>query len=483
MATELYALDDEEYQNTPLVSPIPPPSLFTVPPRTQRPWQDRAGPQPMANAPSGPPIPVGPSVEDIMGPPIGTGLRSHVPNPILLQQRPRWAQLIWTGSDSDIPPFATDSYCDPDLRDCVAAAEAKLKTLDPARVRQGQQLENPCGAVGRTVFVGREAVELAAVDSLVGLITHGHIPGDSQFFFLDLYDADAGAFADYVLWRKYPSRIRTYGWGMGPRTLNPAVPERFYTRNTASTNYSAMRSQDDDMRLSDVSTLHQKVTDKTRGQGVHLVLGSLADRSLADPNAYNTALLYQLAIMFRMLRKGGHVIFKINQLDSPLAISALFILYRYFEEIHLIKPPPGAPYGPFRYLVCRNLRVPKASIHDLFEEALGQIHEQGASNSHSDTGALLLVMPEELKADETFTSFVESANNNHTMAQFKSLQRVTKFVTQNEPIPQKYEIPAVIAKCLDIWRLPVPRIDDEATMAKLAVLRSEATLAKGEVVF
>ncbi|KAJ1917910.1 hypothetical protein IWQ60_007640 [Tieghemiomyces parasiticus] len=499
METPLYTDAEEGYRNTPLVSPVPPPSVFTVPRPLARPRQGRHGPEThpypaggMSGRGSrdGPPghspyagqkrdtvAAQGPPAEEVVGTARDVAvLKSDTANPVLLEQQvPRWAQtciLKTDGGGNHDQTVATlaDRFADPDLIDMVTALETKLgRSTAPDQVAAGRWLENPAvgpNARARSVFNssggGSRALELAALDYLFHVSTY-NAPIDATFYFIDLYPADAGTASDYLLWRKHSGRQRVYGWAASPPDYPALAPAKFYSRPIVKDGFHVFRDQQSALLPNDLETLASEVAARTSNHGAHLVLGNMLGPHLStapsDGSHVNEAVLNQLIIMFRTLRQGGQALFTVGHLATPLAVSVLYLLHQYFEETLLTRPvPPCDPWAAKRYLLCRGLRVYQPALFEFLEGAVAymfQCMDEGGAEFDSDR--LCLVDPVVMLADEPFTTWLETVNGKHIMAQLKSLQRISKHAAGEEPIVPALDPNLIANRCLQIWQVPLAR--------------------------
>ena len=71
---------------------------------------------------------------------------------------------------------------------------------------------------------------------------------------------------------------------------------------------------------------------------------------------YKNFLLINILLCFQILNKGGNFVIKIYDSFSLFTVSLIYILYKAFEKITVIKPFSTRPYSSSRYIVCEKFK-------------------------------------------------------------------------------------------------------------------------------
>jgi cap1 methyltransferase len=137
------------------------------------------------------------------------------------------------------------------------------------KFRAAQSKAHPFDAIGKSIFVSEDAVQLATIDSMTGLVSD-LLKEEEPFYFADLC-AGPGGFADYLLW-KTKSHERVLGFGItrkGSRDFSLEFllknKERFVSVYGADKTGNICKTEN----ITDFSSY---VKECTGGEGVHLIV-------------------------------------------------------------------------------------------------------------------------------------------------------------------------------------------------------------------
>ncbi|KAJ1981481.1 hypothetical protein H4R35_000694 [Dimargaris xerosporica] len=475
----LYTDADEAYRNTPITSPIPPPSATTVPPPAQRGrYGHRAPPPSHHRAPlrQAPYLP--PRSHGLPPPHAGPGAHHHrnqthpLPSETVLGPREvktlaftaldasaagsNWVDFAVLNSASD---FNSDLFYDQDLVDCLAALQTKLNTAsNAAEVNQARNLLNPARQLGAGPFASPAAIELASLDYLCGLTTAQS--NHKAFTFVDLF-GDAGGSADYLLWRMHRMHRLVQGWGVQVAEHQTIRPESFYSRSVTADVFSVYPTPVYMSIASDYSEAGEPLVAFVRRQtgsddslrGVDLVVAQAL-----GPYDCNTALqlVWQTTVALGMLCQGGQLVLKISALESPLTIGVAFILHQCFRTTAILKPVPLDPDRPERYLICQGLNANAADVEQRLKSALLALAKATQTDS-AHIGKLLQIVNQQLLCqDDAFVDYVQTTNVKLAMSQLKALQQLDKHLAHTQPIVPQHDKATVCQTCLQAWQLPLP---------------------------
>ncbi|KAJ3159238.1 FtsJ methyltransferase domain-containing protein 2 [Geranomyces michiganensis] len=499
--------NDPEYQATPLVSPIPPPAPYA---RRQQQQQQRgpAGPaassrpEPPHNAvrgdpthnrdhrPSGPPAPVFRNDK----------LISH-------QQPVQWMSSTAGVEDggwldklavvvTKVGELDYSLFSDPDVVAELFKTKTKISVIVPHDLHRARSRANPYEAIGKSVFVNRSAVKMANLDAACGLLQRpprvadeagGNNSGDAELFTFADICSGPGGFTEYILWRAAQSGgFSCHGWGMtlrGPQDFALADMKPDLHATERFTPFYGADDTGDIYKESNIRAFAAHVQDATSGRGVNLVTAdggfNIDGDELHQEDHLRQLVLCQILTMFLTLREGGDFCVKVFDLYAPFTVQLLYVLFRHFTKVAVVKPLTSRPANAERYIVCRGLRATASQtlIDHLFavNTRLSELKPDGAGSaevvsSHAvqQPGFLPRAVRIERGMDEVsgimdldvvlsdkpFMERIKASNNKLSMWQKEALAELYRYASdRGKPI---YDQVSISRRCLQEWKLPAP---------------------------
>ncbi|KAJ3021239.1 hypothetical protein HKX48_008944 [Thoreauomyces humboldtii] len=357
MVDDLYT-NDPEFIATPLNSPHPPPRIHS----TQR--GTPSGIREQQPRPKLTPLPASPA---------RPGFRTDKVIPS--QQTPQWLSCNeepeaggWLEKLSVVVeqarPIDHSLFCDKEIVDDLISTKLRIGAVAPSDLYRARTLANPYESIGRSIFVNRSAVKMANLDAMCRFRDAPIRTGSSELRFVDVC-AGPGGFTEYMLWRARQRKVRARGWGMtlrGPQDfalddiakLEPKIRDLFvpfYGEKDTGDVYS-------DTHLRGFA---DRIRTDTDDKGVDLVMGdggfNVDGDELNQEDHSRQLILCQIVIMFMTLRKKGDFTVKVFDTYHPFTVQLLYILYRYFDKMAIIKPFTSRPANAERYIVCHSLKV------------------------------------------------------------------------------------------------------------------------------
>ncbi|KAJ3188314.1 FtsJ methyltransferase domain-containing protein 2 [Gaertneriomyces sp. JEL0708] len=470
-------MKDPEYQRTPLVSPHPPPRL--TPPRH---FNDRSRVQqrPTQSMPHGSrPQPQlfrtdkrVPESQDVRWLAHGT------------EDDASWRDHLTVGIEKVREPDY-DTFCDKDVADTLVLAKAKLGQLSPQKLHHARSMSNPYELIGKSVFVNRSAVKMAELDSLCELSDVYKRTGGPFLRFADICSGPGG-FTEYLLWRLNTRKLEGRGWGLTLKgdqdfaldAMNPSIRAKELFKPYYGEDGTGNIYKND--TIQGFATLVKSETD---GQGVDLVMADggfcvTGDEVHQEEHSQQLALC-QVATALAILQPNGDLVLKVFDLFTPFMAELVYILYRCFEKITLLKPFTSRPANAERYLIARGMQ--RESIDRVLEH-LYSVNARINSLKPADVASRPLVsshldhqpgfQPLESKIhfgveevshvldvdavlrDDRFMSYYKMANMKSAIRQTEALEELLAYAA-NVNMPG-YNQEDVSYRCLHEWRLPTP---------------------------
>lgn len=165
-------------------------------------------------------------------------------------------------------------------------------------------------------------------------------------------------------------------------------------------------------------------------------------------------MLANMILAFETLNREGTFIMKLYDTFSLFTISLIYILYKLFEKVTIIKPFSSRPYSASRYIVCEKFITDKPKILDylknFFDKYL-EILKQGID--------VPFVIPiSEVSKDENLTSRLLEINSMITEGRINELMEIHKHMSSE--MIMRYDKMDIKKHCLDLWKVPVLNYDE-----------------------
>ncbi|CAG8450794.1 6739_t:CDS:10 [Diversispora eburnea] len=213
-------------------------------------------------------------------------------------------------------------------------------------VEEARGKANPYEKVGESIFLNLSAMKLACLDSQIsftGVKRYDPVK-DPVFWFADLCGGPGG-FAEYLLWRKHSCGEKVFGWGI---TLTGSLDydlDKFNPDSMVKKSFEPIYGEDgtgDLYKEENMNYFAKIVMEGTHGIGADLGFDIRGQESHQE-RLLKHLLLCQIITMFITLKKNGVFVLKVFEIFSPFTAGLIWILYRHFERICIIKPLPSRP--------------------------------------------------------------------------------------------------------------------------------------------
>ncbi|KAJ3284245.1 FtsJ methyltransferase domain-containing protein 2 [Borealophlyctis nickersoniae] len=244
---------------------------------------------------------------------------------------------------------------------------------------------------------------MANLDRLFDL-TNAHMRTKSTrgFRYADLC-AGPGGFTEYILWRQTTRSVPVRGWGITLKGEQDFALDNMVAECRARDRFSPSYGEDGTGNIYNSANIRhfaELVKRETGGDGVDLVGAdggfSISGDEIHQEEQSKQIMLCQVLTALLTLRNGkesrkiellpvgtnmrppkrglrkgagGDFLFKTFNLFTPFMAELVYILYRNFERVAIIKPYTSRPANDEKYVVCQTLRPSDRSrlIDHLFD--------------------------------------------------------------------------------------------------------------------
>ena len=247
----------------------------------------------------------------------------------------------------------------------LQAAKSYFDHIDHRSFLASRQRSNPFELIKGEMFQNRAALKMAELDTITNRLfttlpppppTATSPPLPSLFHFADIC-AGPGGFSEYMLTR-WKWRAKGYGFTLRTPPSCDFLPHKFNS-NAPAHSFRGYYGVDGTGDITSTANV-RRLADDTRAEvsdGVHVCM---ADGGFDVTGAENKQeLLSQQLILceciaaLSVVRVGGHFACKLFDCFLPFTVSVLWVMWRCWESVAIVKPNQSRPANSERFLICR----------------------------------------------------------------------------------------------------------------------------------
>ncbi|KAL7743753.1 hypothetical protein ACLKA6_016813 [Drosophila palustris] len=346
-------------------------------------------------------------------------------------------------------------YCDPEILHCILNAKTVFDDLNDTEMRRARSRCNPFETIRSSIFLNRAAVKMANIDAMCEhMFTEPRDPqgqsliGPNELLYFADMCAGPGGFSEYVLYRK---SWEAKGFGFTLRGANDFKLDKFFAASPES--FDAFYGDKDDGNIFDQEnqdSLNEYIRKHTP-EGVHFAMadGGFSVEGQENIQEILSKQLYlcQFLTALKILRTDGSFVCKLFDLFTPFSVGLVYLMYKCFHQIAIIKPNSSRPANSERYIVCKH-KLPDTEAIVEYLNAINRL----LNEENPDEDVLEIFNREQMHLDESFVSYIIESNNTIGNTQIIGLHKIAAFA-QNLDLKELRQS-EVRQDCLKTWGLP-----------------------------
>eukprot|EP01012_Entosiphon_sulcatum_P051471 TRINITY_DN7068_c0_g1_i1.p1 TRINITY_DN7068_c0_g1~~TRINITY_DN7068_c0_g1_i1.p1 ORF type:complete len:519 (-),score=62.37 TRINITY_DN7068_c0_g1_i1:6-1535(-) len=255
---------------------------------------------------------------------------------------------------------------------------------------------NPYECIGNGIFTNRAAMKMLEIDSVCKMTSQELLAEENGCLYFADICAGPGGWTEYVLWRIYSQDQATAhiarernrattakGFGLTLREHTESMEWKLHQfEETARKNVNPdfvywgpkEDSNGDITKPEIVCGFAERIKSMTGGRGVALLMADGGFSVDGNWNAQETLLrqiiMCEVLTALMCVRKGGWFMCKLFDLFTEFTIDILYILWKSFGSIALLKPLTSRPANSEKYIICKDkldhpLKTPVPDVADL----------------------------------------------------------------------------------------------------------------------
>ncbi|EDW62785.1 cap-specific mRNA (nucleoside-2'-O-)-methyltransferase 1 [Drosophila virilis] len=352
-------------------------------------------------------------------------------------------------------------FCDPEILQHILNAKTVFDDLSDTEKRRARSRCNPFETIRSSIFLNRAAVKMANIDSMCDYMftqprdSHGNslIGTNELLYFADMC-AGPGGFSEYVLYRK---SWKAKGFGFTLRGTNDFKLDKFFAASPESFDaYYGIKEDGNIFDQSNQDSLNDYIRKHTP-QGVHFAMadGGFSVEGQENIQEILSKQLYlcQFVTALKILRINGSFVCKLFDLFTPFSVSLVYLMYKCFQQIAIIKPNSSRPANSERYIVCKYKLADTEAIVSYMNMVNKILNDESDNKEHQiQIDVLELFDRNEMLQDEHFLRYIIDSNNAIGNKQIVGLHKIAAFA-QNLELKEARQS-EVRQECLKCWALP-----------------------------
>eukprot|EP01112_Ceratiomyxa_fruticulosa_P014074 TRINITY_DN4007_c0_g1_i1.p1 TRINITY_DN4007_c0_g1~~TRINITY_DN4007_c0_g1_i1.p1 ORF type:complete len:793 (+),score=204.64 TRINITY_DN4007_c0_g1_i1:106-2379(+) len=355
-------------------------------------------------------------------------------------------------------PIDYSLYCDPSIVEELNENKRSVRHLPEKVFLDARFKANPYEKIGKAIFQNRSALKMANLDTMFELT---QTPENEVLTFADVCGGPGG-FTEYILWRKMGGGIKegsgngAIGWGITLTGIDDWKLDKF-NDDAPTINFNRCYGQDTTGNIlnpQNILNFSEVINRATQNAGVGLVLAdagiSVEGEEVNQEVRTKQLILCQVLTALNVLKAGGCFVCKIFDCFTPFTVGLLYIMYRYFGKISMIKPYTSRPANSERYIICKNFqtRKPESVINYLFDV-------NQSLNNFAETEEDIASIVDASRFPPHFIEYIKKTNHDIVSKQIESLQRILLYASNPEHPPIDQD--EVKQRCLAFWEVPESR--------------------------
>lgn len=341
-------------------------------------------------------------------------------------------------------------FCDENILDILVSLNSKLDCLSDRQLDLLKKRINSFESIGRSIFINRNGVKLANIDWMLDNMFTNPIDKQNEslvkskeLFYIAAIGSGSDGFVDYMLWRR-GWKAKCFAFSLS----RFSKMQHFASKSHSVWTYNGLEKYGGEANSKNIQSYLDQLK-RNASNGVHIVVADSAipvQRDVFTKEIVSKQLhLGCCAFALAALQSNGHFIMKIFDVLTPFTVGLIFIMYKCFDRITIVKPHACRPSNAERYLVCK---WKKSNTDDIARHLL-EVNE----TMTNDMEIIELVALDVLKKDESFFQYICNTNNDILLKQILAKEKMLLHLN-DRTLTQDIDKVHVAEKYRKLWNLP-----------------------------
>ena len=347
-------------------------------------------------------------------------------------------------------------YCDDTVHSMVLLLKEVFDQLKTDEVNLARERSDIFENFNKDIFVNHSAIKMANIDSMCEYmltspttqIGHAMLMAGEMLYYADI-SAKPGGVCEYVMWRK--NRMAK-GFGFNTNNFkNMDLNDMFEGCPKEYTSHHGAKGDGNILDPVNIESFVNNIMHATHGVGVHFLMSDCSittEDGQENIQEFNSKQIYvaQCVLGLSAVRYDGHFVMKLLDVFTPFSLSLIFLMYKCFIKVSIIKPNTSKTGNSERYLVCK-WKKPRTEevcvlLTKIYIKHCCEIGKQEVDN---------FVPIEIIQKDVAFVEYIIQSNNIIGEKQFVASKKMVAFHNDDSLIENRKM--TVKAQCIQLWDL------------------------------
>nr|XP_023021748.1 cap-specific mRNA (nucleoside-2'-O-)-methyltransferase 1 isoform X2 [Leptinotarsa decemlineata] len=350
------------------------------------------------------------------------------------------------------------NFCDKEVLLNVLKAKDIYDELDENELKKARARSNPFETIKSVFFMNRAALKIANIDAVTDFMFSNidkdeyHKDHKGPFYFADVC-AGPGGFTQYILWRK---EWFFKGFGLTLKGEHDFNMNDYVCPSHVC--FQPLYGKEEDGNVcspENIEDFKNKVLHATDNQGVHFMMsdggfsveGNENLQEILSKNIY----ICQCVVALEIIRTHGHFVTKLFDTFTPFSVGLLYLMYKCFKKVTILKPNTSRPANSERYLICSSLKKSPSTenIKNYLKDIVNRLWD---IKDKSDVDILEIVPLCILKEDQDFYRYIYETNRRLGIRQTMGLEKLATFCHNKSLVEIRQQ--ECRTECLRFWNIP-----------------------------
>ncbi|CAO1336556.1 unnamed protein product [Diamesa serratosioi] len=335
-------------------------------------------------------------------------------------------------------------FCDDTIFDDILKINQVVKHLGLTNINSARERCNLFELINKESFLSSSALKMANIDAMCEYMFSSPVneKGESliktkEFLYFADVRSGLGGCAEYIMWRKK--------WLSKGFTFTVKTDKEF-----DYTSYSGIKKNGNILDPENIESYVKAIMKETI-VGVHFMMADGCDSSEDGKESVQEldakqVYIAQCLIALSVVRENGHFVIKLLDIYTSFSVSLIFLMYKCFAKITIIKPNMTRSTNSERYLVCKWKRPNIEGVQEHLKSINDEIFKD---NNKKEVTILQLVSKEVLKKDKAFQKYILNSNNIIGKQQFIAWKKIVAFHNDPELVEDRQS--SIKTQCIQLW--------------------------------
>lgn len=363
-------------------------------------------------------------------------------------------------------------FCDETVHDMVLFLKDVFNQLGHQNISRARESCDLFENINKDVFINHSAVKMANIDAMceymltnpTDLYGNTLIDADEMLYYAEI-SARPGGVSEYATWRK---NRKTRGFCFNTNNIKKMeLDDVYHGCPKGYTSHYGAKGDGNMLDPSNIGSFINLIMIATHGEGVHFLMADCAvttEDGQESVQEVNSKQMYvaQCVLGLSVIGVHGHFVMKLLDVFTPFSVSLIYLMFKCFNKVSIIKPNTSKTTNSERYLVCKWRKPNTDDIRDLLTNFNTQMFQKTVVKEIQYFVPINIIQD-----DKEFVKYIQNSNSRIGEQQFVALKKIVAFHNDKSLIESRKL--SIKTQCLQLWDLndTTLSVPDDAKMTSM----------------